>query len=195
MILFLRIFSLACLLVLAGCSTTQPQRDQVNWQQERARLERLDHWQLSGKMAIITARQKGSARLNWRQDGDDYRLNLTSLIGTHILELSRSKGEVTLIDNDGKLHQSQDAEALVYQLTGWNIPVQGLPEWIKGLPGQAEFELNPDSSLASVRDGQWQIVYGDYRDQEGYRLPHLLTMTGQGSRLKLQINEWTLSSQ
>lgn len=193
MTLFLRIFSLACLLVLAGCSTTQPQRDQVNWQQERARLERLDHWQLSGKMAIITPQQKGSARLNWQQDGDDYRLNLSSIVGTHILELSRNKGEVTLIDNDGKLHHSQDAEALVYQLTGWNIPVQGLPEWIKGLPGQAEFELNPDASLASVRDGQWQIVYGDYRDQEGYRLPHLLTMTGQGSRLKLQINQWTLA--
>ena len=67
--MLLRIFSLACLLVLAGCTTTQPQRDQVNWQQERARLERLTHWQLSGKMAIITARQKGSARLNWQQNG------------------------------------------------------------------------------------------------------------------------------
>jgi len=192
MTLFLRIFTFGCLLLLAGCTTTQPQRDQVNWQKERTRLEQLSHWQLSGKMAIITAQQKGSARVNWQQNGDDYRLNLTSLIGTHILELSRSKGEITLIDNEGNPHQSQDAEALIYQLIGWNIPVQGLPEWIKGLPGKAEFELNSDSSLASVRDGQWQIVYGDYRDQDGYRLPHLLTMTGQGSRLKLQINQWTL---
>ncbi len=191
--MLLRLFTLGCLLLLAGCATTQPQRDQVNWQQERTRLEQLSHWQLSGKMAIITAQQKGSARVNWQQDGDDYRLNLTSLIGTHILELSRNKGEITLIDNEGNPHQSQDAEALIYQLTGWNIPVAGLPEWIKGLPGQAEFELNPDRSLASVRDGQWQIVYGDYRDQDGYRLPHLLTMTGQGSRLKLQINQWTIA--
>ncbi|MFM4807815.1 lipoprotein insertase outer membrane protein LolB [Aeromonas hydrophila] len=193
MTLLLRLFTLGCLLLLAGCATTQPQRDQVNWQQERTRLEQLSHWQLSGKMAIITAQQKGSARVNWQQDGDDYRLNLTSLIGTHILELSRNKGEITLIDNEGNPHQSQDAEALIYQLTGWNIPVAGLPEWIKGLPGQAEFELNPDRSLASVRDGQWQIVYGDYRDQDGYRLPHLLTMTGQDSRLKLQINQWTIT--
>ncbi|MFQ2331037.1 lipoprotein insertase outer membrane protein LolB [Aeromonas dhakensis] len=192
MTLLLRLFTLGCLLLLAGCATTQPQRDQVNWQQERTRLEQLTHWQLSGKMAIITAQQKGSARVNWQQDGDDYRLNLTSLIGTHILELSRCKGEITLIDNEGNPHQSQDAEALVYQLTGWNIPVAELPAWIKGLPGEAEFELNPDRSLASVRDGQWQIVYGDYRDQDGYRLPHLLTMTGQGSRLKLQINQWTI---
>lgn len=191
--MFLRIFTFGCLLLLAGCTTTQPQRDQVNWQKERTRLEQLSHWQLSGKMAIITAQQKGSARVNWQQNGDDYRLNLTSLIGTHILELSRSNGEITLIDNEGNPHQSLDAEALIYQLTGWNIPVQGLPEWIKGLPGKAEFELNSDSSLASVRDGQWQIVYGDYRDQDGYRLPHLLTMTGQGSRLKLQINQWTLA--
>jgi len=111
--LLLRLFTLGCLLLLAGCATTQPQRDQVNWQQERTRLEQLSHWQLSGKMAIITAQQKGSARVNWQQDGDDYRLNLTSLIGTHILELSRSKGEITLIDNEGNPHQSQDAEMAI----------------------------------------------------------------------------------
>ncbi|MGL4716954.1 MAG: lipoprotein insertase outer membrane protein LolB, partial [Aeromonas sp.] len=34
---------------------------------------------------------------------------------------------------------------------------------------------------------------GDYRDQDSYRLPHQLTMTGQNSRLKLQINQWTLA--
>ena len=83
--MLLRIFTFTCLLLLAGCATTQPQRDQVNWNQERTRLEQLTHWQLSGKMAIITPQQKGSARLNWQQDGEDYRLNLTSLIGTSIL--------------------------------------------------------------------------------------------------------------
>ena len=189
-----RFLLLVAALLATGCVTTpQPQRSQVNWTQERTRLEQLSHWQLSGKLAIITAKEKGSARLNWQQDGEDYRLNLTSLIGTNILALSRSKGEITLQDSDGNRHQSQDAETLIYQLTGWHIPVNGLPEWIKGLPGQAEYQLNPDSSLASVRDGQWQIVYGDYRDQDGYRLPHQLTMTGQNSRLKLQINQWTLA--
>ncbi|UBO73193.1 lipoprotein insertase outer membrane protein LolB [Aeromonas rivuli] len=190
--MFLRLFPLLGLLLLAGCTVTQPQRQQVDWQQERTRLERLDHWQLSGKMAIITAQQKGSARLNWQQNGEDYRLNLTSLIGTSILELSRVQGQVSLTDNEGKLHQSQDAEALIYQLTGWHLPIDGLPEWIKGLPGKADYNLNPDNSLASVRDGQWQINYQDYRDQNGYRLPHLLNMTGPQSRLKLQINEWIL---
>lgn len=191
--MLLRLLTFTAVLLLAGCATVQPQRDQVNWHQERARLEQLTHWQIVGKMAIITPQQKGSARLNWQQDGDDYRLNLTSLVGTTILDLSRHQGAITLQDSDGNRHQSQDAEALIYQLTGWHIPVTGLPEWIKGLPGKAAFELNPDSSLASVRDGQWQIVYGDYRDQDSYRLPHQLTMTGQNSRLKLQINQWTLA--
>ncbi|MGL5040583.1 MAG: lipoprotein insertase outer membrane protein LolB [Aeromonas sp.] len=191
--MLLRLFALTCLLALAGCATVSPQRDHVNWQQEHTRLEGLTHWQLSGKMAIITPQQKGSARLNWQQTGDDYRLNLTSLIGTNILELSRNQGVITLLDSDGKQHQSQDAEALIYQLTGWNIPVAGLPQWIKGLPGSADFTLNPDQSLARVHDGQWQIVYGSYRDQDGYRLPHQLTMTGQQSRLKLLINEWTVT--
>lgn len=58
--MLLRIFTLTCLLLLAGCATTQPQRDQVNWNQERTRLEQLTHWQLSGKMAIITPSKRAA---------------------------------------------------------------------------------------------------------------------------------------
>lgn len=183
---------LALALLLAGCTTTQPQREQVDWSQERTRLERLDHWQLTGKLAIITAKEKGSARLNWQQNGDDYRLNLTSIIGTHILELTRHDGRLTLTDRDGQTHQSQHAAELVYQLTGWELPVDGLPQWIKGLPGEARYTLNPDKSLASVTDGLWQIDYQQYRDQDGYRLPHQIVLQGEGTRLKLQINQWSL---
>lgn len=183
---------LALALLLAGCTTTQPQREQVDWSQERTRLERLEHWQLTGKLAIITAKEKGSARLNWQQNGDDYRLNLTSIIGTHILELTRHDGRLTLTDRDGQTHQSQNAAELVYQLTGWELPVDGLPLWIKGLPGEARYTLNPDKSLASVTDGLWQIDYQQYRDQDGYRLPHQIALQGEGTRIKLQINEWSL---
>lgn len=190
--MLIRLFTFALIMLLTGCSTTEPQRSNVNWQAERSRLEKLNQWQLTGKMAIIMPGQKGSARLNWQQQGPDYHLQLSSLIGTHILDIERKQGVITLIDNEGQRHQSQDAQMLVYQLTGWNIPLQGLVDWIKGLPGQAQYQLNPDNSLAQVQDGQWQIIYGDYRDQQGYRLPHLLTMQGQGSRLKLQINQWSL---
>ncbi|ALP41108.1 lipoprotein insertase outer membrane protein LolB [Aeromonas schubertii] len=189
----LRLILLTLALLLAGCATTpQPQRQQVDWSQERLRLEQLTHWQLSGKLAIITEKEKGSARLNWQQEGDDYRLNLTSVIGTHILELSRQSGRLTLIDRDGNRHQSQDAGDLIYRLTGWELPIDGLPEWIKGLPGEARYTLNPDKSLASVTDGAWQIDYQQYRDQDGYRLPHQLSLQGEGTRLKLLINEWSL---
>lgn len=180
-------------LLLGGCVTPpQPQRQQVDWSIERDRLERLDHWQLSGKLAIITEQERGSARLNWQQDGDDYRLNLTSLIGTHILELNRQQGRLTLIDRDGKTHQSQNASALIYQLTGWDLPIDGLPLWIKGLPGKAHYQLNADKSLASVSDGAWQIDYQQYQDQDGYRLPHQLSLQGEQTRIKLQINQWSL---
>ena len=188
-----RFLLLVAALLATGCVTTpQPQRSQVNWTQERTRLEQLDHWQLSGKLAIITAKEKGSARLNWQQDGDDYRLNLTSLIGTHILELTRQHGQLTLVDREGKVHQSDNASELVYELTGWDLPIDGLPLWIKGLPGSADFTLNPDQSLASVKDGDWQIDYQSYQDQDGYRLPQQLSLQGEGTRIKLQVNEWSL---
>ena len=44
---------------------------------------------------------------------------------------------------------------------------------------------SPACATASGRSSTGTIGIRD-----GYRLPHLLTMTGQESRLKLQINEW-----
>ncbi len=192
--MLLRISTLIALLVfLVGCSTIPSQRDEVNWDQERGRLARLTHWQLTGKMAIITSQQKGSARIFWQQQGDDYHLSLTSLVGTHILDVSAKEGQITLLDPMGRRHKSQDAPGLIYQLTGWHIPLTQLATWVKGIPGQAQFELNPDNSVARVREGDWQITYSDYRDQQGYRLPHILLMTGKDTHLKLQVNQWTLS--
>ena len=66
---------LALLLGLAGCAQPlQPtQYNELVWRGQREKLEQLDHWSLTGKLAIFTPQQKGSTRLNWKQQGNDYR--------------------------------------------------------------------------------------------------------------------------
>ena len=77
-----------CLLTLAACSSRQ-QPDNTNWRQQREKLESVTHWTISGKLAIITAEKKGSTRIRWQQNGDDYDLNLTSMLGTRVMEMQK----------------------------------------------------------------------------------------------------------
>ena len=62
-----RLIWLFFVLLLSGCSTLSgPERyNDAVWRGQREALEQLTHWRLSGKLAILTPGQKGSARLNW----------------------------------------------------------------------------------------------------------------------------------
>ena len=189
-----RLIWLFFVLLLSGCSTLSgPERyNDAVWRGQREALEQLTHWRLSGKLAVLTPGQKGSARLNWQQRGDDYDLILTTLIGTTLLELHQRQGQVEVIDDQGIRHRDQDSDALVYRLTGWHIPVSQLPTWIKGLPGQADFTLGNDGRITHLHNQQWQLSYQDYARNRLWLLPTGLTLEGPDTRIKLVIHEWQI---
>ena len=189
-----RLLWLLFALFLVGCATTDSntQYNEAVWRGQRESLEQLTHWNLAGKLAIITQNQKGSARLTWQQRGDDYDLLLTSLIGTTIMELHRRQGRTEIVDDQGIRHSDSDSEALVYLLTGWPFPIAQLPTWIKGLPGNASYQLAADGRLESLQDQQWQIHYQNYARNRLWLLPTALTLQGPQTTIKLRINEWQI---
>jgi outer membrane lipoprotein LolB len=189
-----RLLWLVFTLLLSGCATLggDGQYNDAVWRGQREALEQLDHWRLSGKLAILAPGQKGSARLNWQQRGEDYDLILTTLIGTTLLELHQRNGQIEIVDNDGVRHSDTDSEALVYRLTGWHIPVAQLPTWIKGLPGQAEFTLGADGRINQLHNQQWQLSYQGYARNRLWLLPTGMTLQGPDTQIKLIIHEWQI---
>ncbi|MGL5947645.1 MAG: lipoprotein insertase outer membrane protein LolB [Aeromonas sp.] len=192
--MILRLLLLFCVL-LGGCSSVPPTRGPINWPVEQARLRALDHWELTGKLALISPSQRGSARLHWQQRGQAYALTLTSLIGTHLLKVTQANGRFSVTDVQGNTYQSAQPQALIYQLTGWSLPLDALRLWIKGVPTRAPHRLNSDGALAELTDGPWHVTFSDYRDAASFRLPHRLELTGQEARLKLLINQWSPAAQ
>ena len=75
---------------------------------------------------------------------------------------------------------------------GWPIPVAQLPTWIKGLPGNADYQLATDGRLESLRDQQWQIHYQGYARNRLWLLPTQLTLQGPQTTIKLVIHEWQI---
>lgn len=187
---------LMCLtLLLAACArqALPPQYDQATWQAQRQKLEQLTHWSLTGRLAIITADSKGSARLFWEQQGEDYRLNLSNMLGNRIMEMHKQGNRVEIIDDKGVRHDSNDPGLLIYRLTGWQLPVEQLPDWIKGLPGRGDFSLGADGRLEEVRDSDWTLHYLSFLPQQGWLLPERIQLAGPATQLKLAINQWRLN--
>ncbi|MFC3914866.1 lipoprotein insertase outer membrane protein LolB [Pseudaeromonas sharmana] len=191
----LRVTIILLVAVLTGCvqQASDGRYNEAVWRGQRESLEQLQHWQLSGKLAIITAQEKGSARLNWQQQGEDYDLILTTIVGTTLLELHKRDNRVTIIDRDGVQHSGEDSDELVYRLTGWPIPIKQLPVWIKGLPGEATFETGDDGRITRLQQGDWQLSYQDYARTRLWLLPTAINLQGPQTRIKLAINEWQIN--
>ncbi len=187
-----RLMLIGLALLLSACATRppEPQYDDARWRAQRAQLEALTHWTLSGKLAITSAKGNGSARLYWEQRGDDYRLNLSSLLGTRIMDMHKTGSRIAITDDRGEEHVAKDPDALIYQLTGWHLPVAQLPIWIKGLPGQARYQLGNDGRLQQVRTAEWRLDYQGFEPQQGWLLPSRMELNGPETRIRMAINQW-----
>lgn len=197
--------SLLMLASLAACTSIQVEplpdgmTDQppADWTARAASLGQLDHWKLTGKLAVRQPSDSGTAIINhWIQDGEAYDLALSSsFLGMGSTTLKGVPGFIELTLANGETYRSGDPEALVEAATGWQLPLQDLTWWIRGLPSPAsDYRLlfDQQGALAMIRQAGWEIHYdrwqafiGDYPD-----LPARITALKQDKRVRLVISDW-----
>ncbi|MDP5292686.1 lipoprotein insertase outer membrane protein LolB [Oceanimonas sp. CHS3-5] len=186
---------LICLgmLLVTGCAYRAEEAPAGSWQAQKQQLAELDDWQLAARLGIITPDERGSLSLFWRQNSDDYRLNLTNVVGKRVFDLSRRNGRIELIDSEGQRHTATNARDLVYALTGWDLPVEQLADWIKGLPGDAAtVSFDEDGRPARVLAHGWQLRYLGYTQIGELWLPSRLELSHDTTTLKLAVSRWEL---
>ena len=198
----LRLLPLASVL-LAACSINKPQQGpgpsttSPQWQQHQQAVAKITQYQTRGAFAYLSDKQKVYARFNWQQTAPDrLRLLLANPPGSTGLQLDAQGDTVQLVDNKGKRYVSNDAEKMISQLTGMDIPLANLRQWMMGLPGDAsDYQLNNNYQLQSLtysRNGQqWKVNISDYDSKVNPPLPANLELTEGGQRIKLRMDSWT----
>ena len=134
---FTRWVWLAGLLVLSGCATrppVSPADSEANWLAHQAALETLTHWRVQGRIAVRTDSEGWSANFDWKQQGEDYRIRVRGPFGQGAVELHGNGRGVWLKRADQPPVFALNPEALLEQETGWQLPVEGLSSWLRGLP-------------------------------------------------------------
>lgn len=197
--------SLALVASLGACTTIQvdplpegmTDQPPAGWSKRAARLSQFNHWQLSGKLAVRQPSDSGTAIINhWIQDGEAYDLALSSsFMGMGSTRLKGVPGFIELTLPNGETYRSGEPDALVEAATGWQLPLDELVWWVRGLPAPGgDFRLLFDGTgnLAMIRQAGWEIRYDRWRPflTDYPPLPARITALKGDKRVRLVVADW-----
>ncbi len=196
---------LAVTLALSACATIQQEplpaglTDQppADWADRQQALQSFSHWELTGKLAVRQPGDSGSAVINrWTQTQEHYELALSSsFLGLGSTRLTGSPGFIELELSDGETYASSDPQGLIHAATGWELPIDALVWWVRGLPapdGDFRLAFEKDGQLAQIEQRGWTIRYERWRAFMDDRpaLPARLTARKDDKLVRLVVSSW-----
>ncbi|WP_024460933.1 lipoprotein insertase outer membrane protein LolB [Marinimicrobium sp. LS-A18] len=190
-----RIVALALVLLVVGCAR-QPLQPVEDWERHQAAAQRLNSWQLSGKLGARLPDNSGSARLRWHQDQSDYRIDLSGPFGQGRVIIETTESGVRLRQGGEPPLEAASAETLMWQTTGWRVPVAELTYWVRGIPAPDSrhrvLERTPQGLLKTLRQSGWTLHYSDYEAVGLLPLPGRIVAERKDTRLTLIVYDWSL---
>lgn len=184
-------------LALASCVSAPPAEENSNWTRQRDQLQRLDSWQLSGRVNIRYDNESHTPRIRWQQQNLEYQIRLWGTFNAGNTLIVGRPGYVTMQQNSGTLTASSPEDLILQQL-GYELPVSYLEYWIKGLPAPntpADLTFNELNQLTNLSQFGWSVSYTDPRQYGAITLPRRVELTRPQNDIRLRFIglNWDLS--
>ncbi|MEM6639432.1 MAG: lipoprotein insertase outer membrane protein LolB [Pseudomonadota bacterium] len=191
----------AALVLLSGCahsSRTEPvtaDDPSVNplAPTDDARLRALaDSFDAIGRLGAAVDGKGYNARLRWIQQGTTFNIFLSGPVGIGQTEVLGHPGLASIRQQNNEQTFDDPGDALSAAL-GFEAPLSELRFWALGVPapgpGFIEYEA-PDSAVRRFEQSGWEVLVRDLSDTPAGPLPRRVTLTRDGTRLKLVLNRW-----
>lgn len=174
-------------------------------QAEAARVDAMraqPAWSFQGRVAVSKGRNGGSGRIDWQQQARQYVVSLSAPVTRQSWTLSGDSGNRSgrLDGVEGGPRQGEDAQQVLLEATGWDIPVNQLPDWVRGLVAEgakaAEIDRDVEGRPRRVRQMGWDIQFLDWYPAEGDRpvLPRRIEAVNGDAKVRLLVDGWVLGS-
>ncbi len=168
---------------------------QMTWDARKKILQAINTWRISGKIAVRTPQESGSASINWSQQGSQYQVSLMGPLGANGMKLAGGPGHVVMTTANGKHFSAPSAEQLLSKQWGYHIPISSLRYWVRGLPVTGvPFNARYDQSnrITSLVQSGWNVQFAGYALQGGVELPMKVFATSQAMDAKIMIYNWQI---
>lgn len=188
---------LPLLAILTSCATppTSSLAAQNIWAARQPTLLKLNHWQAVGRIGVVNAQDGWHANFQWDQQGSAYRIDLIGPLGQGRVAVQGDAEKVSIQTQDGQNWTASDADALLEQSLGIQLPVNGLRYWVRGLPepgASPVVETDAEGRLLHLEQNGWIIEYPAYAPTTALDLPARIVARRADLSVKLVIEQWNL---
>ncbi|UPG84989.1 lipoprotein insertase outer membrane protein LolB [Luteibacter aegosomatis] len=190
------------LLLLTACATTRaPVRQPgdavtLGLQEQRERsLADTDHWTLQGRLSVSDGKDSGSGSLTWRQDGERYEFTVRAPVTGRSFRLVGGPDGADLEGLEGGTRHGADAESLMAQAVGWQIPMAELKRWVLGLradAGPADIAFGADRLPSRLVQDGWTVDYKQWDAMRQPAMPSRVFAEKAPFKVRLSIEDWQL---
>lgn len=189
--------------ITTGCSSVPPTQENysVDWLAQKKALEQLDTFKATGKIGYKDSERRQSLNFILKHASSYSELKLLSVFGQTMLTVQMTPTGAMVTNTDGQVQTAQQANVLIQKLTGLAIPVSQLPDWIKGLPSQADNVTYNQSNTVerlykTIDQRDWTLHYQSYQSvinkDQAITLPKQLLLTQRDTEIKILINKWII---
>jgi outer membrane lipoprotein LolB len=186
------------LVMLSGCARTPlrgPDAELLAAQAGReAALAPIDHWRLTGRLAVSGEGEGGSGRIDWEQRGEAYTIELSAPVSRQSWRLSGDASGARLEGHGQVPLEDRDPEALLHRAAGWSMPLEQLRAWVRGARtrGQADIAFGEQGLPALLQQAGWRIEYRNWGEFDGLALPVRVFAESGERRVRLVVDRWEL---
>jgi outer membrane lipoprotein LolB len=188
---------LALLAACAGPTARPPEVAPESWANHAAALAALEEWTATGKLGLRTSEYAESASMQWRQRGRHTTVQLSGPVGINASIIESDGRRMTVTRGDERRSWDVSTPDALERETGWELPVNALPHWLKGVPAPEvaaeRLELDADRALLqNLRQNDWDVHYEAYARFSGYTLPTRLRIQRGTTSARVIIREWQI---
>lgn len=187
------------IMTLAACASVSEQvfESPADWELRQQQNQKLTQWGIKARLGVQTETDGGSFDVFWQQLADAYDVRLVAPLGQGAVHINGNDDGVTISLADGSTEHSEHANELFTAMTGLPLPVEGLQDWLRGMPMQGEeiqtISWNEQAQLYKLEQSGWRVEMNRYKTVAGYELPHAFYLEREDQpelSVRLLVREW-----
>lgn len=190
------------MLSLAACAPMQVKQhagtlaDESAQQAREAALANRSHWSLAAHIGVSNEHDSGSGELDWQQDGETYVFSVRAPVTGKTWKLSGDAGHAKLEGVESQAIEGDDAERLLRERVGWDVPLAALRAWARGLrapAAPARVSYGESGLPAKIEQFGWSVEYRDWYTDRNPPLPRRVFATRGATRVKMAIESFDIA--